>query len=102
MHYHLSQLSSSFFDPGPPFFTEEVPIALGREFPASAKLSQKSFLLSSRGTVLEVPAVLFPSTNRLNPSAAFFAPDCAPFATFAAAICACFAKSDSASYNTLR
>ena len=95
MHYHLSQLSSSFFDPGPPFFTEEVPIALGREFPASAKLSQKSFLLSSMGTLL-LPSL--PSTKRLNPSAAPFAPAWAPFATCAAVIRAWAAKSVSASW----
>jgi hypothetical protein len=53
-HHHLSQLSSSFLPivalEGPlAFLTAEVPMALGLLLPASAKLSQKSFLLSSSG-----------------------------------------------------
>jgi hypothetical protein len=67
--------------------------------PASAKLSQKSFLLSSIGTSL-YPAVgfaLVPSTKRLKPSAALFAPVCAPRATTPAVRRAWAARSVSAS-----
>ncbi len=96
-NYHLSQLSSSNFPfpPGPPippppllFLIALVPTALCLCAPASAKLSQKSFLLSSSGILLYAPPLLeppFPSTKRLKPSAAFLAPVCAPRATWAAA-----------------
>ena len=111
--YHLSQLSSSVFPfaapppaPAPLFFTAPVPIALlpapCLAAPASAKLSQKSFLLSSKGIDLYAPPPLplpvppFPSTKRLKPSAALLAPVCAPFATLAAAMRACAARSLSA------
>ena len=87
--YQLSHLSSSLA-PGPigvcGFLILAVPTAPLRGCcgcalgcaPASAKLSQKSFLLSSIGTLL-LPS--FPSTNRLKPSAAPFAPAWAPLAT---------------------
>jgi hypothetical protein len=104
-HHHLSQLSSSFFagpeGDGDGFLIAEVPTALGLLFPASAKLSQKSFLLSSIGACRYDPVELLPSTKRLKPSAAPFAPVCAPFATWAAVIRACAAKSVSANYSML-
>ena len=100
-HTDLYQSShSSFLAPGPApapdpipvpplaFLIALVPTALGRLFPASAKLSQKSFLLSSIGVLLYTPlgGPSLPSTNRLKPSAALFAPVCAPRATCAAVI----------------
>jgi hypothetical protein len=75
----------------------DVPTALGLLAPASAKLSQKSFLLSSIGAcryVDEEPPL--PSTKRLKPSPAAFAPDCAAFAACAAVVRAWAAKSVSA------
>ena len=105
-HYQSSH--SSFFcappagpeliPPPPAFLIALVPTALGRLFPASAKLSQKSFLLSSIGVLLYAPLEepSLPSTKRLNPSAAFLAPVCAPLATCAAVILACAARSVSA------
>lgn len=118
--YHLSH-SSSFFPaiapPIPPpvfFLIALVPTALGLPAPipcclaapASAKLSQKSFLLSSIGTSLYAPPPpdpdgfdAVPSTNRLKPSAALFAPVCAPRATVAAVRRAWAARSVSASWE---
>ena len=105
--YHLSQFSSSFFStppippPPPALLIALVPTAaLGPRFPASAKLSQKSFLLSSIGVVLYAPLVdeepSLPSTKRLKPSAALFAPVWAPRATWAAVSRAWAARSVSA------
>jgi hypothetical protein len=102
MHSHIShQLShsSSFFFAGALELPRiaAVPIALSAGFP---KLSQKSFLLSSSGACLRpVPLISEPSTNRLNPSAAPFAPTCACLASCAAVSRAWVVMSASASYT---
>lgn len=81
-----------------PFPMAEVPIELFSRARWSAKLeksSQNACLLSSTVETPLYPLALGPSTKRLKPSCALFAPACADLATLLAATLAWAAKSES-------